>query len=117
MGTGTTYKGIANSLKKNQTLHVVNVLKYDAVSEKEQTHILNNYHLGGYAKHTAELLEFKKWFENLYAIPLDYVYTSKLFFAAFDKMKNNSLPKNEQILIIHCGGLQGNKGYEARYKI
>ena len=64
-----------------------------------------------------ELLEFKSWFEEIYAIPLDYVYTSKLFFAVFDLMKKNLLDKNQPILIIHCGGLQGNVGYEERYNL
>jgi 1-aminocyclopropane-1-carboxylate deaminase len=116
-GTGTTYKGISKSLLPNQKLTVINVLKFEAKAHEPQTTILNNYHFGGYAKHTSELLEFKSWFEATFAIPLDYVYTSKLFFAAFDLMKNNMLHKEHEILIIHCGGLQGNLGYEHRYKL
>jgi 1-aminocyclopropane-1-carboxylate deaminase/D-cysteine desulfhydrase-like pyridoxal-dependent ACC family enzyme len=115
MGTGTTYIGISNSLSTSQVLYVVNVLKYEAISQKRQALILNNYHFGGYAKHTAQLIEFKNWFQNTYNIPLDYVYTSKLFYAAFDLMKQHQLNQDHQILIIHCGGLQGNKGYEKRY--
>jgi 1-aminocyclopropane-1-carboxylate deaminase/D-cysteine desulfhydrase-like pyridoxal-dependent ACC family enzyme len=116
-GTGTTYKGISKSLLPNQKLTVINVLKFEAKAHEPQTTILNNYHFGGYAKHTSELLEFKSWFEATFAIPLDYVYTSKLFFAAFDLMKNNTLHKEHEILIIHCGGLLGNLGYEHRYKL
>lgn len=116
-GTGTTYKGISKSLLPHQELTVVNVLNFEATANEAQTTILNNYHFGGYAKHTQELLVFKKWFEETYQIPLDYVYTSKLFFAAFDLMKQEKLKKEHQILIIHCGGLQGNKGYEERYNL
>lgn len=116
-GTGTTYKGIAKSLLAHQELKVVNVLKFEAISEVDQLSILNNYHFGGYAKHTNELLDFKSWFEETYAIPLDYVYTAKVFFAAFDLMKQNLLDKDKSILIIHCGGLQGNIGYEDRYNL
>lgn len=116
-GTGTTYKGISKSLLPNQKLIVINALKFEATSHEPQTTILNNYHFGGYAKHTSELLVFKSWFEATFAIPLDYVYTSKLFFAAFDLMKHNTLDKDQEILIIHCGGLQGNLGYEHRYKL
>lgn len=116
-GTGTTYKGISKSLLLSQQLLVINVLKFEAVTNHLQTQILNQYHFGGYAKHTVELLEFKSWFEEIYAIPLDYVYTSKLFFAVFDLMKKNLLDKNQPILIIHCGGLQGNVGYEERYNL
>ncbi|MBI3518996.1 MAG: 1-aminocyclopropane-1-carboxylate deaminase/D-cysteine desulfhydrase [Bacteroidetes bacterium] len=116
-GTGTTYKGISRSLTPSQNLKVVNVLKFEAVSNEPQTTILNNYHFGGYARHTNELLEFKTWFEETYHIPLDYVYTSKLFFAAFDLMKQHIPDKQQDVLIIHCGGLQGNKGYEERYNL
>lgn len=116
-GTGTTYKGISKSLLAHQKLNVINVLKFEAMTEEPRTNIFNNYHFGGYAKHTKELLDFKEWFENTYSIPLDYVYTAKLFFAAFDLMKQEKLEKRIPILIIHCGGLQGNKGYEERYNL
>lgn len=116
-GTGTTYKGIAKSLLPHQNLTVINSLKFEAISETPQTTILNNYHFGGYAKHTNELLEFKTWFEETYSIPLDYVYTIKLFFAAFDLMKENKLDKAQKILVIHSGGLQGNEGYQKRYNL
>lgn len=117
LGTGTTYKGIAKSLLPHQSLSVINVLKFEAITEVLQTNIFNNYHFGGYAKHTKELLDFKIWFEETYSIPLDYVYTSKLFYAAFDLMNQNKLDKTQEILIIHCGGLQGNEGYEKRYNL
>lgn len=116
-GTGTTYKGIAKSLLPHQKLMIVNALKFEGITNEPQTEFLNNYHFGGYAKHTQELLDFKLWFEKTYSIELDYVYTSKSFYAAFDLMKQNKLDKQKDILIIHCGGLQGNKGYEGRYNL
>jgi len=116
-GTGTTFSGIAKSLNNNQFLYAVNVLKFDATSNLPQSTILNEYHFGGYAKHTNELLQFKSWFENTYSIPLDYVYTAKSFYAAFDLMKHQKLNTEKHVLIIHCGGLQGNKGYEDRYNL
>lgn len=116
-GTGTTYRGISKSLQPHQELKVINVLNFEAIAQEPQTNILNSYHFGGYAKHKPELLEFKTWFEENYHIELDYVYTAKLFFAAFDLMKNEKLDKQKSILIIHCGGLQGNQGYEERYNL
>ena len=115
-GTGTTYKGITKSIHPYQKMYAVNVLKFELESAETNVITLNNYHFGGYAKHNNELLEFKNWFENNFQIPLDYVYTSKLFFAAFDLMKQNKLNKNQKILLIHTGGLQGNIGYKDRYK-
>ena len=116
-GTGTTYRGVSKSLQAHQELKVINVLNFEAIANEPQTSILNNYHFGGYAKHKPELLEFKTWFEENYQIELDYVYTAKLFFAAFDLMKQEKLDKQKPILLIHCGGLQGNKGYEERYNL
>lgn len=116
-GTGTTFKGLAKSLKSSQHLFGVNVLKYEAQSSEPQTSILNDYHFGGYAKHTDALLDFKSWFEKKYQITLDYVYTAKLFYAAFNLMNQDRLDKQKPVLIIHSGGLQGNRGYEERYNL
>ncbi len=116
-GTGTTFKGIAKSLNDNQSLYGVNVLKFEAKSESENATILNGYHFGGFVKHTVDLLKFKSWFEDTYAIPLDYVYGAKLFYAVFDLIKQNKLNINDSLLIIHSGGLQGNEGYEKRYNL
>lgn len=116
-GTGTTFKGIQQSLKPHQQLVGINVLKFEAKPEHENTEILNNYHFGGYAKHNAHLLDFKNWFESEFQIPLDYVYTAKLFYAVFDLLKNKKIDVSKKILIIHSGGLQGNIGYENRYNL
>ena len=116
-GTGTTFSGLAQSLKPYQKLYGINVLKFEASSKYENSKIINDYHFGGYAKHTQELLEFKYWFETNYHTELDYVYTSKSFYAAFDLIKKNLLNSNKKILIIHCGGLQGNVGYRERYRL
>jgi 1-aminocyclopropane-1-carboxylate deaminase len=107
VGTGTTCKGISRSLKQGQKLIGVNILK----GSEEQEGIINDYHFGGYAKHTQELLEFKSNFEKEFNIPLDYIYTSKLFFAVFDSVIKNRIPGGDSVLIIHSGGLQGNEGY------
>lgn len=116
-GTGTTFKGISRSLKPEQTLTGINVLNYEAVTDLPQSFILNAYHFGGYAKHTPELLDFKERFEQQFHIPLDYVYTAKLFFAVFDLIDQDKLQQTKKILIIHSGGLQGNAGYRNRYHL
>lgn len=116
-GTGTTFKGIAQSLKTHQQLTAINVLKFDAGDISMQATVNNNYHFGGYAKHTPQLLEFKTWFETEYHLELDYVYTAKLFYAVFDLMKKETISPLHKLLIIHSGGLQGNEGYKKRYNL
>ena len=116
-GTGTTFKGIAKTLQASQKLTGVHVLKYEAVTDLPGTEILNSYHFGGYARHTQELLDFKAWFEKESGIVLDYVYTAKLCYAVFDLINKGQIAADENIMIIHSGGLQGNAGYEARYNL
>ncbi len=116
-GTGATLKGLSNSLAVTQKLFGINVLKYNNDLILPQTEILNSYHFGGYAKHNLELIEFKIWFESKFQFELDYVYTAKAFYAAFDLLKKNVLCTTDKILLIHTGGLQGNRSYEQRYNL
>lgn len=116
-GTGTTFRGIQQSLKPHQYLTGINVLKFESIVHFPNAGIINTCHFGGYAKHNDALLQFKEWFETEFPVPLDYVYTAKLFYAVFDLMKNRNLDPAKKILIIHSGGLQGNEGYERRYNL
>ncbi len=77
--------------------------------------ITSNYSFNGYANYYQPLIDFKNNFETQYNIPLDYVYTNKLFFAAFNLMLKQKLKKNANVLVIHSGGLQGNRGFEERF--
>jgi 1-aminocyclopropane-1-carboxylate deaminase len=116
VGTGTTFRGIKNSLKPAQKLIGISVLKGHG-DLNSQDGIIAGYHFGGYAKHTPELLSFKEQFENETDVPLDYVYTSKLFYAVNDLILKGKIPENSKVLVVHSGGLQGNKGYEQRYAL
>ena len=71
--------------------------------------IVHDYHFGGYAKHTPALLSFMNEFYKQTAIPSDFVYTGKLFFAVHDFINNNYFKQSSKLLIIHSGGLQGNR--------
>jgi 1-aminocyclopropane-1-carboxylate deaminase len=111
-GTSATYQGLLRSIKTPRQLIGISVLK------GEQREGLNvDYHAGGYAKHNSELLKFKENFEVAFNIGLDYVYTVKLFYGVFDLISKNKMRANSKVLIIHSGGLQGNKGYEERYNL
>lgn len=144
-GTGATYTGILASVKPHQKVIGVSVLKgvntmvedvntihkkmYPDSSMKirgneelekaeiKEHCISNNYAFNGYAKLNRELIEFKQTFEADFNIMLDYVYTNKLVYAVFDLIKKSKLRKKSNVLIIHSGGLQGNKGFEERYHL
>lgn len=72
---------------------------------------LDGYHFGGFARFNNELIEFILNWESETGIPLDPVYTAKLFYAVSDQIRNREL-KNKKIVIIHTGGLQGRQGFE-----
>jgi len=96
VGTGTTYKGLAAAAAPAQQVIGISVLQLP-------------YHFGGYARHTPELLAFMNHFHRSTGIPSDFVYTGKLFYAALDMVQKDHFPPNSRILVIHSGGLQGNR--------
>ena len=126
VGSGGTLAGIAASLKKHQQAIGFSVLKGAEYLTDEVTKLIQdvftiqhsafkinlNYHFGGYAKTTHELLFFKKEFEQQFAIPLDYVYMAKMMYGIFDLIKKKYYKEGSTIVAIHTGGVQGNKGFE-----
>lgn len=69
-----------------------------------------DYHFGGYAKITRELIEFMYEFEKLNGIKLDPVYTGKMMFGITDLVKKKFFKSGQTILAVHTGGLQGIEG-------
>lgn len=127
-GTGSTFAGITSSLQQTQRALGIPVLKNafflqnDVQKNLNQLHSLASnwqlffdYHLGGYAKFNQELNKFIGNFHRKHQIKLDPIYTGKMMFAIYDLIKKGTL-KNETVLAIHTGGIQGIKGYESRYK-
>ncbi|MBD2386489.1 1-aminocyclopropane-1-carboxylate deaminase/D-cysteine desulfhydrase [Cylindrospermum sp. FACHB-282] len=136
-GTGTTLAGIALSLHKGQRAIAFPVLKNGQFLAAEVDSLLTNYlasglptpfdspgswqlvcdyHFGGYAKVNDQLWQFAQQFTKDYAIPLDYVYTAKMFYGIMDLLQQGFFHKGDRILLIHTGGLQGNVGIEQRRK-
>ena len=117
MGTGGTISGIINSSKQGQQILGFPALKGSFLKEdisrfvtRKNWNIINEYHFGGYAKITMELIEFIKKFKKENNIQLDPVYTGKMMFGIFDLLKKGYFKKGSKILAIHTGGLQGIKG-------
>jgi len=121
VGTGTMLLGIIAGSLPHQQIIGVPVLKgfenWLPAGIDEQTikriKIEPGYHMGGYAKKNNELLDFMNQFYSETSIPLDFVYTGKLFFSAIDLIKKNYFPKQARLLVIHSGGLQGNESLES----
>ncbi len=124
IGTGGTFAGLSHSIKPHQKLMGISSLKGDFIHEEvkvllnstrkkysSQYEILDDYHFGGYAKHTPELIAFINDFHEKYKVPLDIIYTGKTAFAILDHVKKGNFKAGSKILMIHTGGLQGNLGF------
>jgi 1-aminocyclopropane-1-carboxylate deaminase len=66
-----------------------------------------DYHFGGYAKHTPELLRFIQDFEEKHEFRIEQVYTGKLFFGLYDLMQRGYFQPGTVVVALHTGGLQG----------
>jgi 1-aminocyclopropane-1-carboxylate deaminase len=80
-------------------------------------HLQTDYHFGGYAKQTPELLSFIQDFYLQHQILLDPMYTSKMLFGVFDLIEKGYFAEGTRIIAIHTGGLQGWTGFKQRYKL
>ena len=117
VGTGGTITGIINSTKKHQKVIGFPALKGDFLKQeisrwahKENWELNTDYHFGGYAKVTPELVLFMNSFYEHTNILLDPVYTAKMMFGITDLIAQDYFPKGSKILAIHTGGIQGIQG-------
>ena len=46
-------------------------------------------------------------------IPTDFVYTGKMFYAFYDLIEKDYFPRESKLLLVHTGGLQGNRSLPA----
>lgn len=125
-GTGTTAAGLLRGINEKQLatqLHVIPVLKggdfiateiskYE--SDVSKLHLHTDYHFGGYAKTTPELLQFIKTFIAETGMLIDPVYTAKMFYAIYDLAQKNYFKKDAKILALHTGGLLGILGMKEK---
>lgn len=127
IGTGGTFAGLVNSLLPHQELLGISALKGEAIHEemKQLLHVhriqsqgsvslMTQYHHGGYAKWSSELIEFIHWFWESFGILLDPIYTGKMAFAVWDLLQKKYFKPGSRVLLIHTGGLQGNLGFTQR---
>ena len=124
VGSGTTMAGIINALHPYQQCMGISVMKNNFFLEEQIKHLtisekhhqftlLHNYHFGGYAKYSDELIDFMNNFFSNTGIPTDFVYTGKLFYAVNDLLNGNLISPGNKILVIHSGGLQGNRSLKS----
>ena len=127
-GSGGTFAGIVAGLNGNKKGIVFPALKGGAFLEEvisdlafdysgkhfSNWRLNNDFHFGGFAKLTKELIDFTIEFEKLNGFELDYIYTNKMMFGISELIISGYFKASETIIAIHSGGLQGNLGMKKR---
>ena len=127
-GTGGTAAGIIAGMNGLGKVMAISVLKVDFMNNEiskllnqnglgnlNNWQVNNDYHFGGYAKFTPELIAFINNFSSTYGIQLDPIYTGKMMYGLLDLIKQGKFEKGAKILVIHTGGLQGIAGFNERF--
>ncbi|MEH6551083.1 MAG: pyridoxal-phosphate dependent enzyme [Pseudomonadales bacterium] len=125
VGTGATLAGLAVGLGQSARISGISVLKgavslaaeiQDFIAGRDVANwqLLHDYHHGGYGRLSRELAFFITDFVSKTGIPLEPVYSGKLFFAAMSLIEQGYFARGSRIVLLHTGGLQGLRGMQAR---
>lgn len=127
VGTGGTFAGLVSTAHASQKVLGFSALKGDFIHQdidrllyQHQIHpscdyeIVGKFHFGGYAKYNSELIDYIKLFKAETGIPLDPVYTGKMMYGIMKLIESGEIPRGSSVLVLHTGGLQGIKGFNAR---
>ena len=121
IGTGTMISGLLKRSTPTQKIWGIPVLKISEGDNSPLYHFIaasdtsNNltiwydFHEGGYARSSPSLLKFMNDWYAEFGIPSDFVYTGKMFLAFEKLLAEKKFPQQSRILLIHSGGLQGNR--------
>ncbi len=120
-GTGGTLAGLALAAAAHQKLIGVSVLKggaflYEEVKRLQEAYaghhtqnfeIWTDYAHRGYAKTTEALRLFMQDWQRQYpSVPIEHVYSAKMFYAFFAEVEKGYFPSGSRVLLIHTGGLR-----------
>jgi 1-aminocyclopropane-1-carboxylate deaminase len=129
-GTGGTLAGLLTGLAGQRQAVGVAALKgaeflradIDALTQAGTSCTYSNYdlrteyHLGGYASFSAELLRFIQAFQAQHGVLLDPIYTGKLLYGVLDLLRHDYFKPGTTVVAVHTGGLQGWTGLQQRFK-
>ena len=126
-GTAATLAGLLAGLKGRG--HVIGIavlsdagylkgevsrLLYQAGYPDYQNYRLHtDFHHGGYARVSPELIQFCRDFSTQFQLAIEPVYTGKVFFALRSLIQAGVIQSTQSVMMLHTGGLQGARGYPA----
>jgi 1-aminocyclopropane-1-carboxylate deaminase len=124
-GTGTTMAGLLAGISGDSTtqqgVQIVGIpvlkggdflnndikqfLAGSCIRDPGNWQLHTDFHWGGYARHTQELQDFIDGFNAETGIPLEPVYTGKLFFALSKLITAGKFPAGSEVIVVHSGGI------------
>ena len=124
-GTGATLAGLLaglrgrgrvvgiSAIKNADYLHsdIARLLQQAGYPAYKNYTLLSDFHHGGYAKAPAVLRQFCDNFSLETGIPVEPVYTGKMFYALHKLAEAGQFAPTEKVVAIHTGGLQGLRGF------
>ncbi len=118
-GTGATLAGLLLGRRDGYRILGVSALKGDFLERDVRTLLQNcgasdpggwsvsqEWHCGGYARFSPELLYFIEGFQCRTGIALEPVYTGKLMRALYIMLDRGEFPPGSEVIALHTGGLQ-----------
>jgi len=124
-GTAATLAGLLAGLKGQSRVigiavltnadylraEVSRLLRQAGFPDYQNYQLLTDFHHGGYAKVSPALQQFCSEFIEHYRIPIEPVYTGKMFFALRSLIQSGYIHRDETVVALHTGGLQGARGF------
>lgn len=114
VGTGGTITGLIEATDPQQKVIGFSALKGNflttdvgKLTNKTHWQITDEFCCGGYTKTNPSLLNFIAEFEALHHIPLEHIYTAKMFYGLSQMILRQEITNQQAVLALHTGGLQG----------
>lgn len=125
VGTGTTLSSLLQ-LERMEEKKVIGVAPFKKIKQQEEfIHSLNHKEITveiytdpwrlGFGQINPTVTTYVKEQSQKYGLQLDYIYTSRLFYC-FEQLYAKEFFRKEKVLLIHGGGLQGNRVYDYKLK-
>ncbi|CAH9065145.1 D-cysteine desulfhydrase [Pseudoalteromonas holothuriae] len=128
-GSGGTLAGLINASSGTTSVIGIAVLKQaeylideiirlaPKAKQKSNWQLMCDFHDGGYGKFSTALWQFCKMMKKDCKLPLEPIYTGKLFYALWQLLEQDFFAPGSHITAIHTGGLQGLDGLRYRQLI
>lgn len=121
-GTGTSAAGLISVLPASAQVLGFSVLKDGGSLQRSVAEMAHDAQAGwriesgfagaGFARVSGELVAFMDGFSADTGIPLEPVYTAKLFIGLYTLIEQGEFAAGTRILALHTGGLQGLRGMQ-----